>query len=272
MKRIRFPVIELSDHKFDVFIRKFKRIKFAYINGYTTALVHFAKYLIRKNIVLKDISPHLKCCIVTSEVCTPDDRELLEKAFGIRVVNEYGASEVGIIAFENPDGEWVIQTDDLFVEVVDEHNKPLPNGKAGKILITSLSNKAFPIIRYEIGDIGIIEEKKDKLILKDLLGRTRDMVHLPSGRIVSGVVFSYISNSLLKSSAVIRELIIRQTKIDSFELDAVMDRELTSDEIKRLKAQMESYLEPGLSLLINRVDKIERPPSGKFKLFYSMIN
>ena len=272
MNRVRFPVSDLSDKQFRIFIKKFKENKFDYINGYTTSLVHFARYLIRNNIVLKNIAPKLKCCIVTSEVCTLDNKKMLEEAFGVKIVNEYGASEVGIIAFEDAQGNWKIQTDDLYVEVVDAQDKPLPYGAEGKILITSLSNKAFPIIRYEIGDLGILEEKDDKLVLKELLGRTRDIIQLPSGRMASGVIFSYITNSLLKDTGIIHELIVRQVKIDTFELDAVMERDLTTDEINYLNSELAVYLEPGLHLKINRLNKIDRPISGKFKLFYSMID
>jgi len=272
LNRIRFSVSDISDKQFNAFVGKFRREEFDYINGYTTSLVHFARYLIRNNIVLKNIDPKLKCCIVTSEVCTLDDKEILEKAFGIKVVNEYGASEVGILAFEDTQGDWRIQTDDLYVEVVDAQDKPLEYGKEGRILITCLSNKAFPIIRYEIGDLGVLDEKEGKLILKKLLGRTRDIIQLPSGRMASGVIFSYITNPLLKNTGIIHELIVRQTKIDTFELDAVMERDLTIDEINFLNSELAVYLEPGLHLIINRVDKIERPVSGKFKLFYSMIN
>jgi phenylacetate-CoA ligase len=44
----------------------------------------------------------------------------------------------------------------LFVEILDENNKAVPNGQC--IVITSLYNKAHPFIRYDIGDTGILDE------------------------------------------------------------------------------------------------------------------
>ena len=45
------------------------------------------------------------------------------------------------------------------MEILDENNQPVPYGKEGKVVITSLYNKAHPFIRYEIGDVGILDEK-----------------------------------------------------------------------------------------------------------------
>ena len=67
-----------------------------------------------KNIVLNKICPSLKACFVTSEMLFETDKKLLEKQFGISIINEYGASELGLIAFENPQGEWQINAETIF--------------------------------------------------------------------------------------------------------------------------------------------------------------
>ena len=99
--RLRFSVFDLSDAAFEKLIIKFKTIPFEYINGYTSAIVQFAKFLKRKNLVLKDICPSLNACIVTSEMLFDNDKKLLEHQIGVPVVNEYGASELDLIAFQN---------------------------------------------------------------------------------------------------------------------------------------------------------------------------
>ena len=75
------------------------------MNGYTSPMVQFAKYLNHKNIVLKEICPTLNVCIVTSEMLFDDDKILLEKQYGVPVINEYGASELDLIAFQNSNNE-----------------------------------------------------------------------------------------------------------------------------------------------------------------------
>ena len=50
------------------------------------------------------------------------DRLLLENQLGIPVINEYGAAELGLIAFQNSKQEWLINTEDLYVEILDVNN------------------------------------------------------------------------------------------------------------------------------------------------------
>ena len=52
----------------------------------------------------------------------------------------------------------------------------------------------------------------------------------------------------------------------------VSDREITQYEYDLMKSKMDLYLEPNLKLTVNRVDRIDRPGSGKIKHFYSMLN
>ena len=104
----RFPIFDLSDDVLDDILVKFQNKKFDYINGYTSSIVLFAKFLQNKNVVLTSVCPTLKCCVVTSEMLFEEDKILMEKQFGVPVVNEYGASELDLIAFQNPQGEWQV--------------------------------------------------------------------------------------------------------------------------------------------------------------------
>ena len=228
--RYRFPIFDLSDPFLEDILRKFTTTQFDYINGYTSSIVLFAKFLKQKNVVLKSVCPSLKVCMVTSEMLFNDDKILLEQWLGIPIVNEYGASELDLIAFQNPQNEWQINTETLFVEILDQYNLPVPNGKEGRIVITSLYNKAHPFIRYDIGDTGIIDEKSTfkKVFLKNLIGRTNDVALLPSGKKAPGLTFYYVTKSIIEDDGNVKEFVIRQTKRDTFEIDYVSEKELNS--------------------------------------------
>lgn len=271
--RVRFHVFDLSDSQLEKYLERFRSKRFGYIYGYTSAIVQFAKFLQRKGITLNTVCPTLKTCIVTSEICTDTDRAVIENAFGVKVVNEYGCSETGLIAFENKNGLWRMVTEDSYYEVVDESGNPLPYGSEGRILITSLSNKAMPIIRYEVGDMGVISKTENGLLyLSKLTGRVNDIAILPSGKRAAGMTFYYLSRSVLEKGIPIREFIVRQTAIDTFIFDIVLYRDLNEDDINFLHILLDDYLEPGLNLTLNYVDKIDRPASGKIKHFYSQID
>lgn len=272
-QRYRFTIFDLSDAVLEKVLQKFKQKKFDYINGYTSSIVLFAKFLQKKNIVLTDVCPTLKVCMVTSEMLFEEDKIVMEKQFGIPIVNEYGASELDLIAFQNLAGEWQVNTETLFVEILDENNQPVPNGTEGKVVITSLFNKAHPFIRYDIGDIGILEEKStgEKTILKKLIGRTNDVAILPSGKKSPGLTFYYVTKSIIEDDGNVKEFIIKQTKIDTFEIDYVSETELTSIQIDKIKQAIDLYLEPGLHFAFNRRESLERTARGKLKQFQSLL-
>jgi phenylacetate-CoA ligase len=271
--RFRFAIFDLSDAVLEGFLTHFRHKKFDYINGYTSSIVLFAKYLQRKNIVLKDICPSLKVCMVTSEMLFEDDKLLLEKQLGIPIINEYGASELDLIAFQNPEGEWQVNSETLFVEILDENNAILPYGQEGRIVITSLFNKAHPFIRYEIGDIGVLDEKSSlqKPILKKLIGRTNDVAILPSGKKAPGLSFYYITKSIIEDDGNVKEFVIEQIQTNTFEIKYVSETELNLAQIEKIKQAITLYLEPNLKFSFIRKNRLKRNKRGKLKQFKSML-
>jgi phenylacetate-CoA ligase len=272
-RRYRFSIFDLSDAILAVFLEKFRTKKFDYINGYTSSIVLFAKFLQTKNTVLKEICPTLKVCMVTSEMLFEDDKILLEKQFGIPIINEYGASELDLIAFQNTIGEWQVNSETLFVEILDDKNNCVPLGTEGRIVITSLFNKAHPFIRYDIGDIGILDEKSTlkKPILKKLIGRTNDVATLPSGKKAPGLTFYYVTKSIIEDDGNVKEFIIKQIKIDTFEIDYVSEIELTTIQIEKIEKAIALYLEPNLKFKFTRKITLERTNRGKLKQFKSLV-
>lgn len=271
--RVRFPVFDLSDSILETYLERFKSIEFKYIYGYTSAILLFARFIQKKQIVLKNVCPSLTVCIVTSEMCSAEDKRIMQIAFGCTVVNEYGASELDFIAIEDNKDNWIVTEESLFIEILDDNNLPVLPGHEGKVVITSLFNKAMPFIRYEIGDMGILSTtRKGKYrILESLTGRTNDFAVLPSGRKAAGLTFYYISKSLLEADGVMKEFIIKQINADTFLYEYVSDRELNESEIKGVIEMMDIYLEPGLKVEFSRKSIIERYGSGKLKHFHSLL-
>ena len=272
--RYRFSVFDLSNSVFDKTLAKFKSSEFEFINGYTSPILQFAKYLKQKNIVLTSICPSLKVCIVTSEMLFEDDKLLMETQFGVLVVNEYGASELDLIAFQNTNDKWQVNNETLFVEVLDANDNILPHGEEGRIIITSFYNKAHPFIRYDIGDIGCLSEESTnrKSILKHLTGRTNDIAILPSGKKAAGLTFYYITKSVIENDSNVSEFIIEQLALNHFKIRFVSREELLPAKKKFITTEMERYLESGIKVSFDRVDKLKRTKAGKLKQFTSFIN
>lgn len=271
--RFRFSVFDLSDKQLHKNLIKFKTTQFDYINGYTNSIVQFAKFLKKEKVILKRVCPSLKYCIVTAEILFETDKDLLENQLGVPVINEYGAAELGFIAFQNKESEWIINSDDLFVEILDDDNRVLPYGEEGRIVITSLYNKAHPFIRYDLGDIGIIsnESTLQKTILEKLIGRTNDLAILPSGKKAAGLTFYYITKSIVEDDGNVKEFIIEQHTKSNFKIKYASDKPLSSENKKKILTEMETYLEKGLTIVFEKHNFLQRSKSGKLQQFKSFL-
>jgi phenylacetate-CoA ligase len=192
---------------------------------------------------------------------------------GIPVVNEYGCSEAGVIAFTNPNGEWEVDSKSLFIEILNSADKPLPLGEEGRIIVSSLHNKAHPFIRYEIGDYGALDEKSTlkKPILKKLTGRTNDFAVLPSGKKAAGMTFYVITKKIMEESGNIKEFKVVQTKIDTFEINYLSEEELTEAKRTFISKTLVQFLEPELTFIFIRKEQLDRTESGKLKQFVSLV-
>ena len=272
--RVRFPVFDLSDEKLTLVLNEFRTKKFEYINGYTSSLVIFAKFLIERNIILKDICSSIKVVFPTSEVVDDIDRKTMERGFGVNIRNEYGAAELDILAFEDEDGDFVLNEETLFIEILDDNNQPVEAGIEGKVIVTSLYNKAMPFIRYELGDRAILSDKikNGNRVLEKVVGRTNDIIKLPSGKISPGLTFYYISKKLLESGGRIKEFIIIQKTLNTFLFKYVAIEELSNLEKLEIQKAMDLYLEPGLICEFSQCKFIERTKAGKLKHFFSELN
>ena len=272
--RYRFPIFDLSDEKLEEFLIVFRRKKFDYINGHTSSIVLFAKYLQKKNLLLKSVCPTLQTCVVTSEMLYDSDKKLLEKQLGVPVVNEYGASELDLLAFTNADGEFQVNNETLFIEILDKNNQLVKKGESGRIVVTSLYNKAHPFIRYDVGDIGVLDENSTtkKPILKQLIGRSNDNAILKDGKTVPGHTFYYVTKSVIEEDGNVKEFVVEQTALDAFKIVYVAEKSLTTDNLKNIEKALSKYVESNLNITYKRVKLLKRSRSGKLKQFVSKLN
>lgn len=272
--RIRFPVFDLTDDRLNEILKSFERSPFVYINGYTNSILLFANFLIRKNIILKDVCPTLRCVIPTSEVCTSTHIELMRKAFGVDVFVEYGAAELDIIAMEDLNHRFIVNNETLLVEILDDNNQSVKPGEVGRVVVTSLFNEAMPFIRYDLGDrvkLGTHKTNTHRTI-DYVEGRINDNIVLPSGKISPGLTFYYIAKVLFEGKPNIKEFVIHQITIDTFEFQYIANFELSDFEKSKINIDIERYLESGLKVEFVRKESLERHASGKLKTFVSHLN
>ena len=89
----------------------------------------------------------------TSETCTPELRAAISTGFGAPLIDSFGSTE-GLVGASAPDDDVITFAEDgCIVELVDEHHRPVPPGTpSAAVLVTNLSNRLQPLIRYELTD------------------------------------------------------------------------------------------------------------------------
>jgi phenylacetate-CoA ligase len=128
----------------------------------------------------------LKSVYCGSEILSAECRKAISDSFSCSVFNQYGAEEFGTIAWECPEEHSLhINSNSLLLEIIGSNGKPKESG-SGEVAITTLHNKAMPLLRYKIGDYGSLGGEcpcgRGLPVLKTLEGRSNDFIVLPSGK------------------------------------------------------------------------------------------
>jgi phenylacetate-coenzyme A ligase PaaK-like adenylate-forming protein len=123
--------------------------------------------------------------MLAGEVLTEDIARRVAAAWGIEPIQVYASTEALMMASDSPDGPGLEISEDLLVlEVVDEHDRPVPPGVPGdRVLLTSLVGRALPLIRYELSDSVTLAAEggsgRPHLRIERVDGRNDDLLRLP---------------------------------------------------------------------------------------------
>jgi phenylacetate-CoA ligase len=178
----------------------------------------------------------LKAGIFGAEPWTEEMRQSIEKRLNIKAYDIYGLTEIcgPGVAFECTEQNGMhVNEDHFIIEIIDpETGENLPDGEKGEIVFSSITKKAFPLLRFRTKDIGVITHEKCAC------GRTFVRMSKPLGRvddmlIVRGVNLfpSQIEAVLLKEnhSPNYQIIVDRHGSLDSFEVDIEMNEEHFTD-------------------------------------------
>lgn len=122
--------------------------------GYPSIMADLAAYCREKGDSPQDFPLH--SYIVTSEVVSPVQRDLIREVFGCLVVSRYASEEFGVIGQSGDDCErFQINAAGLVVEILDENDQPVETGACGRVVVTDLTMRAMPLIRYDLGDLAV---------------------------------------------------------------------------------------------------------------------
>jgi phenylacetate-CoA ligase len=231
----------------------------ACLMGYPTSLLKLAGLAERESLRV----PVVFC---TGEMLPASQRRRLAAVFGGRVAEYYGSNEVGGLAFECEQGRLHVSEEHVLVETVDEAGQPVWE-RPGRILVTDLDNQIMPLLRYELGDIGVLTREpcacgRSLLVLRQVQGRCQDCLRNAQGDILPAMFFAEQSRHLSGISAY--QLVQRQ--LDEIELRYVVGGPMAEAEAEGLCHVIRRQLGPQMRITREVCAQISLTPRGKSRL------
>jgi phenylacetate-CoA ligase len=181
----------------------------------------------------------------------------MQQAFGCRVFNQYGCREVPNIAWECRHGGMHVMSD--LVHLESHHS----DGE-DRLLVTSLTNRLMPFLRYELGDAGQLLEGPCPCgspfpLMEMGMCRKNDLIRTPGGKRIHPAVF----NRLLYGLTQIRQYQWRQVTLDRMVLEVVSAEPLAPHTVAELATRLRAEVDRAMVLEVIPRETIARTASGK---------
>jgi len=267
-----YPVGFLTKEILENYYQNFMRFKPSSIWGYASGVAIFADYI--KQHHSQDDFSFLRAIMTSSEKLWPHQRALINDVFqGEKVFDQYGSRELYIASECSVHQGYHVHGEVVIVEIVRADGRQCEPGELGKVVITDLSNHAFPFIRYEIGDLGILEHPqqcqcgKHLPKLRSIEGRIADVITL-SDRVLTPPNFTIIFSDIRG----VKAFQIRQDALDQLDILIVPDENYSDASNDYIKSSIEKMVDGKASVNVHLVNDIEVPESGKRRFVVSTVS
>lgn len=251
-------VFNLSDSKIKSLLESMKQNSSnKSMIGYASIFKKIVNYL--DSINSQPLDCNFKSLIGISERLDPAIKVSIKKYFNVDMVSRYSNAENGMLAQQPKDKEYFeINWASYYIEILNLNNNiPVIIGELGRIVITDLFNYCMPIIRYDTGDVGIMDIIDSKKVLTKVEGRIMDMLKNTSGEILSTSVLMVIN----KYTEVLQRQIIQKTKKE-YLFKLKIENE-TFERQEDFVNEFKSYFGEDAIIKFEFVNEIPLLPSGK---------
>jgi phenylacetate-CoA ligase len=246
------PAHEISERRLYEWTRFVQDYRPTLLQGYASILAALARFVVEQGLRMPG---SLIGVFSTAEVLDDAQRALIEQAFGCKVFNQYGSREIPNIACECRHGRMHVFADMVRLE-----------SQEGRLLVTSLTNRLMPMIRYENGDAGELLDGECDCgspfpLMRMGLCRQNDLIRTPGGKIVHPSYF----NRLLYGQTQIEHYQFVQNEIGRLTLNVVAASPLAPETVAALQRQISSEVDERMRLDVAYPATIERTASGKHR-------
>lgn len=263
-RRTYFDSFEFDDERKAACCRAINRARPHALVGYAGNLARLARFVDRHPGVL---TWRARTAVTAAEGLHPGQRELVEATLADDVFMSYGSREFMLIGMECHEHQgYHMASDNLVVEVVDRAGRPAPHGETGRILITDLHNAANPFIRYEIGDLGAIDDPQEPCPcglpfprLARVDGRAQETIRLPDGADATALFMPH----LMKEFAWVESYQVCQSDRHGITVRLVTRRAFDGRDTAPIEQALRGRLGTQLGVRFERVEALRTTGSGK---------
>jgi len=254
--RFQLDAFRMDRREIEAFIERWRRVRPGLLIGYAGAIAELAMVIEERQINL----PAPRAIAVTAAPITEPQRHAVESAFGAPVYDHYRSSEVPWIAGECSAHRGLhVFSDVRKVEILAGDGRHAPAGVVGEVVVTDLSNRVFPMIRYRLGDrsstldgpcsCGVTLPR-----IAPIRGRAVDALRLPNGQVVAGEGLAQIFS---KTPDAVRQFQIHQRDDFSVVLKCVpTERPESSSYVEAVSENLRSMLGHQVPVTCERVGAI----------------
>ena len=239
------------------YIQEIEEKHITWLHGYPSLLCELASEVLNEgNTVLKE---QIQYVTIGAESLLDYQKNIIEKAFGVHVFQHYGMSEGVTNISETKEKLMLVDEDYAATEFIDY-------GENKKIVGTSLTNFAMPLLRWDTNDIAQVEEV-DTLgrIVKSIDGRIEDYVVLPSGKKIGKL------HHVFKDAVHLKEVQIYQDKDYKIKVLFVPREDKYENDIVVAQEMFNYTFGEHINIEFVRVDCIKKTKSGKIRFIISEI-
>lgn len=240
--------------------------KIRIIIGFPSAIAYLATCCLKNQYSSSDFS--IEGIISCSENLTNRHREVIEKVFGVPVHNRYSTEELGILGYQyEKEGIFHLNTAHYIFEILQmESDEPVAKGAVGRVVVTDLHSDVMPLIRYETGDLAILETVFDSeptwaTQLKAFSGRSVQILQSVEGKKLYPLYF----DTIMDGFPYFNQYQLIQESETCFTIILVPNFEFVKEKFKTssfLKA-FQNWLGSAAIITLRFQSDIEKLPSGK---------
>ena len=147
-RALMLSTVHLSSESIPKYLEALRQFQPTYLSGYPSAIALLARHALRFPVQ----GLRIKAILTSAETLLDEQRDVIEAAFGARVHDQYGQTEMQSFWFECRYRR--MHAHPLFgvTEILRPNGQPCSPGEMGDIVLTGLINRAMPLIRYRVGD------------------------------------------------------------------------------------------------------------------------